>query len=82
MVNRERIVSVLNGWVILIPLAAILISDVALLFVGRPNGALLSQLGGIIPGVVLLRGFFSLQPNKARVLVLFGSYKGSVRSSI
>lgn len=32
-------------------------------------------------GAVLLRGFFSLQPNQARVLVLFGSYKGTVRTS-
>jgi regulator of protease activity HflC (stomatin/prohibitin superfamily) len=82
VVNRERIVSVLNGWVILIPLAAILISDVALLFVGRPNGALLFLSWAVlVPGIVLLRGFFSLQPNEARVLVLFGSYKGSVRTS-
>ena len=41
MVNRERIVSVLNGWVIVIPLAVILISDLALFFLGRPSGALL-----------------------------------------
>jgi regulator of protease activity HflC (stomatin/prohibitin superfamily) len=26
-------------------------------------------------------GFFTLQPNEARVLVLFGSYKGTVRKS-
>jgi regulator of protease activity HflC (stomatin/prohibitin superfamily) len=29
----------------------------------------------------LLGGLFSLQPNEARVLVLFGSYKGTVRES-
>jgi regulator of protease activity HflC (stomatin/prohibitin superfamily) len=31
--------------------------------------------------VILLPGFFTLQPNQARVLVLFGSYKGTVRRS-
>lgn len=31
--------------------------------------------------IVLLRGFFTLQPDEARVLVLFGNYKGSVRTS-
>jgi regulator of protease activity HflC (stomatin/prohibitin superfamily) len=31
--------------------------------------------------VVLATGFFTLQPNEARVLVLFGAYKGTVRAS-
>lgn len=31
--------------------------------------------------LVLLPGFFTLQPNEARVLVLFGNYKGTVRAS-
>src|ERR1043165_358340 len=29
--------------------------------------------------IVLWTGFFSLQPNEAAVLLLFGSYKGTVR---
>ena len=32
-------------------------------------------------GIVLCFGFFTLQPNEARVLILFGSYKGTVRDS-
>jgi regulator of protease activity HflC (stomatin/prohibitin superfamily) len=31
--------------------------------------------------LVVLAGLFSLQPNEARVLILFGSYKGTVRKS-
>ncbi|MBK8597844.1 MAG: SPFH domain-containing protein [Holophagales bacterium] len=31
--------------------------------------------------ITLLVGFFTLQPNEARVLVLFGAYKGTVRES-
>jgi len=31
--------------------------------------------------VFLIPGFFTLQPNEARVLVLFGQYKGTVRTS-
>ncbi len=31
--------------------------------------------------IIALSGFFTLQPNEARVLVLFGSYKGTVRTS-
>ena len=30
---------------------------------------------------LLLGGYFTLQPNEARVLILFGDYKGTVRSS-
>jgi regulator of protease activity HflC (stomatin/prohibitin superfamily) len=29
----------------------------------------------------MMRGFFTLQPNEARVLLLFGAYKGTVRDS-
>jgi len=32
-------------------------------------------------GVLMLFGFFALQPNEARVLILFGAYKGTVRNS-
>jgi regulator of protease activity HflC (stomatin/prohibitin superfamily) len=82
VVNRERTVGVLSGWIILIPLAVIWISDLTLLILGRPDGALLFlSLAVLALVVVLLRGFFSLQPNEARVLVLFGNYKGSVRTS-
>jgi len=34
-----------------------------------------------LPSVFLLGGYFTLQPNLARVLILFGAYKGTVRSS-
>lgn len=82
VVTRERSVGVLSGWIILIPLAVILISDLTLLILGRPDGALLFlSLAVLALAVVLLRGFFSLQPNEARVLLLFGNYKGSVRTS-
>src|SRR5260221_9664616 len=36
---------------------------------------------GMALAVVLMVGFFTLQPNEARVLVLFGKYKGTVRES-
>jgi regulator of protease activity HflC (stomatin/prohibitin superfamily) len=39
-------------------------------------GSLIVALAG-----VLLSGHFTLQPNESRVLILFGSYKGSVRTS-
>jgi regulator of protease activity HflC (stomatin/prohibitin superfamily) len=32
-------------------------------------------------GVILACGFFTLQPNEARVMVLFGSYKGTIKDT-
>lgn len=48
----------------------------------RPFAALLI-LGilSILTAVVSWCGFFTLQPNEARVLILFGAYKGSIRTS-
>jgi regulator of protease activity HflC (stomatin/prohibitin superfamily) len=36
---------------------------------------------GIVLGLIALKGYFSLQPNEARVLILFGNYRGTVRRS-
>jgi regulator of protease activity HflC (stomatin/prohibitin superfamily) len=47
-----------------------------------PNFWLLG--GGLLAftiGVFLCFGFFALQPNEGRVMVLFGSYRGTVRTS-
>jgi regulator of protease activity HflC (stomatin/prohibitin superfamily) len=35
----------------------------------------------VVALILVSSGFFTLQPNEARVLVLFGSYKGTVRKS-
>jgi regulator of protease activity HflC (stomatin/prohibitin superfamily) len=49
---------------------------------GHPAWVLLiAGLLGMILAVVSMLGFFTLQPNEARVLVLFGRYKGTVRQS-
>ena len=41
----------------------------------------LAALLMIVFAVLMLLGYFTLQPNEARVLILFGSYKGTVRKS-
>jgi regulator of protease activity HflC (stomatin/prohibitin superfamily) len=35
---------------------------------------------GLAAGAFALRGYFTLQPNEARVLILFGNYRGTVRT--
>jgi regulator of protease activity HflC (stomatin/prohibitin superfamily) len=89
--NRERAVNVLSGWVVLPFHLAFLPACIALLIhsiaagtrdIGQPYWTSLAvALVGLVTWVVAISGFFTLQPNEARVLVLFGAYKGTVRSS-
>jgi regulator of protease activity HflC (stomatin/prohibitin superfamily) len=61
----------------------ILAVDIGLVIARVLSGpVILFFIGSIVfAAVFLLPGFFSLQPNEARVLVLFGAYKGTVRES-
>jgi regulator of protease activity HflC (stomatin/prohibitin superfamily) len=89
--NAERVVRVQNGWVMLPVLVGLLLADIALLIflmedgtrtTGQPRaGLVVASLVLLLVCVILRKGFFTLQPNEARVLVLFGNYKGTVRTS-
>jgi regulator of protease activity HflC (stomatin/prohibitin superfamily) len=88
--NREETLKAQNGWVwlpivILLLLGSIggfIYSIVQTPYYGHPNWVLfVASLLGIILSPILMVGFFTLQPNEARVLVLFGEYKGTVRES-
>ena len=88
--NHETIARVQNGWVMLVVLLAFLLGDFAVLRFaarggtdsgGQSNGNLLIlAIFLFVLLVILSKGFFTLQPNEARVLVLFGDYKGTVRT--
>jgi regulator of protease activity HflC (stomatin/prohibitin superfamily) len=90
-VNRERVVKVMSGWTMLPIVLALLLGGVALLFysiiagvkdVGHPYFALMITAILLEPlSIIMLVGFFTLQPNEARVLVLFGEYRGTVREA-
>jgi regulator of protease activity HflC (stomatin/prohibitin superfamily) len=80
--NRERVVRVKNGWVMLVLVLAILVTDIAGLVVVKPQGPEVLPFFAIFGLIGLaLPGFFTLQPNEARVLMLLGAYKGTVRES-
>ena len=89
--NRERLTQVQNGWVWLPLVLGLLLGSIALFIysivegdkTGGPPVWSLFILGllGLPVSVLMLVGFFTLQPNEARVLVLFGQYKGTVRDS-
>ena len=84
-VNQERVVKVWNGAAVLVLWFVLLLADGALLvFSVVQNELIWERVGGILVLIALIvsvKGFFTLQPNEARVLVLFGSYKGTVRAS-
>ena len=87
--NRELTIKVANGWVMLPVLILVILGALALFIysiasgvksLGHPNWALfIFAILAEATGLVCLAGFFTLQPNEARVLVLFGAYKGTVR---
>jgi regulator of protease activity HflC (stomatin/prohibitin superfamily) len=89
--SSERGVSVPSGWIMLPVLIVFLLGDIALLVfaikdgietIGQPHGWLVVVSLLLLPlCILLLTGFFTLQPNEARVLVLFGDYQGTVRTS-
>jgi regulator of protease activity HflC (stomatin/prohibitin superfamily) len=80
----------LSGWIPLLIAIALLIGGPWILISGavglgtRTPGADLMLAGGIVAfvvGFVMLFGFIAIAPNQARVLLLFGAYKGSALSS-
>lgn len=90
VINHEQEVRVHRGNVMLAITLATLFGGLALLIysivkdghgiVWTPYGVGLGALL-VALGFFLAAGFFTLQPNEARVLILFGRYKGTVRQS-
>lgn len=80
--SREFAGFAMNGWlsltinIAIIPVAVVLLAQAQ----RSPVLGLLAVLTGLL-GVLMLFGYFTLQPNEARVLILFGRYKGTVRRS-
>jgi regulator of protease activity HflC (stomatin/prohibitin superfamily) len=80
--NRENEVSVQNGWLMLSLLIVLVAINIGLVVTKAVNGPLLLLfIIDVVLVVFMIPGFFSLQPNEARVLLLFGAYKGTVRRS-
>jgi hypothetical protein len=89
--NLEHETTVKNGWLML-PLNMLLLpGSIGLLIfaladgiqrVGHPHWWLMgAAIAAFIGSILMLFGFFTLQPKEARVLILFGEYKGTVKMS-
>jgi regulator of protease activity HflC (stomatin/prohibitin superfamily) len=87
----EKTYRPINGWFPLLVTLAMIVAGPWLIIskaiaLGTYGGGhnLLLMLGGIlitVLGVLSIFGFMAIQPNQARVLLLFGKYKGSALSS-
>ncbi|MGO8689860.1 MAG: SPFH domain-containing protein [Thermoguttaceae bacterium] len=81
--NREKQVPTESGWKMLQVVIAIVLAGIALAFLAVRGGPAfgLPSLLALGLATFLSCGFFTLQPNEARVLILFGDYRGTVRTS-
>jgi regulator of protease activity HflC (stomatin/prohibitin superfamily) len=88
--SQERERKVVSGWVVLPITIALLVAGIALLIFPEASfwagATVLGVSVQIWTGILLLvlsalsmPGFFTLQPNEARVLLLFGHYRGTTR---
>jgi regulator of protease activity HflC (stomatin/prohibitin superfamily) len=81
--NLERVVHAPSGWVMLLVNLIAYASAAYLVVSGVRSSPLLVAAGVLlfVVAVLLSGGFFTLQPNEAAVLILFGAYRGTVRDS-
>ncbi len=88
--NKEREIKVFSGWPMLLMNIILLGLGIwwlvhSIILTQRPGSEVWPQLVGsilvVLISLIMLGGFFSLQPNEARVLILFGAYHGTVRTS-
>jgi regulator of protease activity HflC (stomatin/prohibitin superfamily) len=66
-----------NGYAVLLLLFVIIIGMV--IGIAITNNPILLIM--ILPIVLIMKGFFTVNPNSSKVLVLFGAYKGTVRDN-
>lgn len=87
--TREISVRALSGWPMLLLNLALLLGGIALLIAGIHSTVVYQEFSWLILagpllevcGIISLLGHFTLQPNEARVLILFGAYHGTARES-
>jgi regulator of protease activity HflC (stomatin/prohibitin superfamily) len=84
--STERAISTPSGWLMLFVVLAIFFGDLFWLFLTVSSRS--PAVWQVIVSVLTLpllgimsKGFFTLQPNEASVLLLFGDYRGTERGA-
>ncbi|MGD0785689.1 MAG: SPFH domain-containing protein [Sedimentisphaerales bacterium] len=81
---QERQVERLSGWIVLPVTIVVWLLVPAIIFYAKKHGQpgfllVLTIICNVLLGIFLSNGFFTLQPNEARVLILFGKYVGTIK---
>lgn len=90
--TSERTIHASNGFAMLLVNMVLLVGSVALFIysmmqitpTGLPTNSIVMVIMAIVLFVVstvMFGGYFTLQPNQGRVMILFGAYKGTIRES-
>ena len=87
--SREIIRNAVNGWLMLVVNLVLLLGGLALLLRELQRSPNTEDFNWLIAlsialqaiAIICFCGHFTLQPNEARVLILFGAYHGTVRRS-
>ena len=69
-----------SGYLMLVVCFVLLLLTIFLFTRGEPGPIVLAVLIGVSL-FIMLAGFITVEPNESRVLVLFGTYKGTLKSS-
>ena len=90
-ISSERQARALNGWFMFVVNLVILLAGTAWIISIVGEAARSGNAAGLkwlVPAVlveiaatILFCGHFTLQPNEGRVMILFGAYKGTIRTS-
>lgn len=82
--HKEKSISVASGW-LLLPMLLLILGAMIWLFVSAIRTetvwTLVVSLVGLVLDIILMTGFFVVNPNEAAALLLFGDYKGTVKSN-
>jgi hypothetical protein len=88
--NQERPVRAASGWLVLLITVGLYVATVWTFIAAvvgaknhTPGAGWMFLAAGVcaVLAIIASSGFFTLQPNEAAVLLLFGAYKGTVRDS-
>src|SRR5258706_8136356 len=82
--SREYVAATSNGYLmlaLLIVLVAVIGESIVAFSLYRAGSPLLTIVICILLSILVVKGFYVLQPNQAAALLLFGSYKGTDRAT-
>jgi regulator of protease activity HflC (stomatin/prohibitin superfamily) len=75
--NHEKVVISISGYIMLLVLFVVLAGMIVLAVQTQHPASFLLAL----PALLIILGFFTVNPNGSKVLVLFGEYKGTVKQN-